>query len=64
MLARHLQPLLSADVTGDVENVEAVLRAYEKQRSSRCFVITLRSALFGRLLQIPFAPVRFQLDTP
>lgn len=57
ILARHLKPLLSANACNDAAGIMSALREYEKQRSSRCFKITLRSALFGQALQIPFAPV-------
>ena len=34
-----------------------VLRDYEKERKNRTRLITIRSNLMGRALQIPFAPV-------
>lgn len=65
MLARTLQAVLgphagasSGGGGGRAAAVEGALRDYERQRTARCFKVTLRSAAFGRLLQIPFSPVR------
>ena len=37
----------------------AALRDYERQRTRRTFPIAARSWVFGALLQIPLAPVRY-----
>ena len=42
---------------GSASRVAAALREYERQRSSRVFPVTARSAAFGVLLQLPYAPV-------
>mmetsp|Transcript_4027 Transcript_4027/g.11681 ORF Transcript_4027/g.11681 Transcript_4027/m.11681 type:complete len:463 (+) Transcript_4027:130-1518(+) len=62
ILARLLQPVLGegAPHTTSTERaaaVEGALREYERQRTRRCFKVTLRSAAFGQLLQLPFPPV-------
>lgn len=38
-------------------DLEQVLRQYERERKGRTRVITIRSNLMGKALQIPFAPV-------
>ena len=65
VLARALRAVLgphaeasSGGGGGEAAAVEGALRDYERQRTARCFKVTLRSAAFGRLLQIPFSPVR------
>lgn len=40
----------------------AALRAYEKERGPRVAYLTLKSGVFGILLQIPFLPVTFVRD--
>lgn len=40
----------------------AALRAYEKERGPRVAYLTLKSGVFGILLQIPFFPVTFVRD--
>jgi len=38
------------------------LRTYEKERGARVAYLTVKSGIFGLLLQIPFAPVTFVRD--
>lgn len=42
--------------------VPQALRAYEKERGRRVTYLTLKSFVFGFLLQLPFAPVTFVRD--
>ncbi len=50
-----------AATLGD-DDVAKGLRAYEKERGKRVAYLTLKSFVFGFLLQIPFAPVTFVRD--
>lgn len=42
--------------------LQAALRAYEEERSRRCLPLTIRSWVFGTVLQIPFPPVTAARD--
>ena len=63
MLARTLRDALGSSGPGSsgTSDVAAALREYERQRSRRVFPVTARSAAFGLLLQIPYAPVSDRL---
>lgn len=56
--------LVAALDKGDVgaETVPQALRAYEKERGRRITYLTLKSFIFGFLLQIPYSPVTFVRD--
>lgn len=67
MLARKLRDVLQPnEASGDrphtlrsllTPDLVQVLRQYESERKARTRVITIRSNLMGRALQLPFAPV-------
>ena len=59
VLARILRDAFRGSGPGGsgTSEVAAALREYERQRSRRVFPVTARSAAFGILLQIPYAPV-------
>jgi 2-polyprenyl-6-methoxyphenol hydroxylase-like FAD-dependent oxidoreductase len=42
--------------------VEAALRRYEAERRARCLPLTVRSWVFGALLQLPYPPVTLARD--
>ena len=47
---------------GDVNEIRAVFKEYEKKRTQRCLPLTIRSNLMGRALQLPWWPVTTARD--